>query len=86
MLRINIYIPEELNQRLNFAAQAKKRVKAEIIREAIEKGLQKLQPKSSSAQALLNLAKLAEGLPSDPRDPTDISEDTAKYAFGDYDG
>lgn len=82
MLRINIYIPEELNQRLDFAAQAKKKVKAEIIRQAINKGLNEIYPKSSSAQALVDLAKMAKKFPSHPNDPKDISTNHNYYAWG----
>ncbi len=82
MQRISVHITDETKQRIDLAAKAKQKVEADLIREAIDEGLKKIYPPTSSAQALLNLAKMAEDLPSRPEEPTDISEDTAKYAFG----
>lgn len=83
MLRINIYIPEELNKRLDFTAKAKRKAKAEVIREALNKGLVSLQKsKSPSAQALLNLAKMAEKIPTKGRVPKDFSKNLDYYTWG----
>ena len=82
MQRISVHITDETKQRIDLAAKAKQKVEADLIREAIDEGLKKIYPPASSAQALLNLAKMAENLPSQPGEPIDISEDTAKYAFG----
>lgn len=81
-----MHITEETRQRINVVAKAKKKVEAELIREAIDTGLDVIHPKSTSAKALLNLARIAKGLSSLPKEPTDISADTAKYAFGEKDG
>lgn len=83
MQRITVHITNETKQRINIAAKAKRKVEAELIREAIDTGLNIIYPKKSSAQALVDLAKKAKSLPSQSGEPTDISEDTAKYAFGD---
>lgn len=85
MQRISVHISDETRQRIYITARAKGKIEAEVIREALEKGLKVIRPKSGSAQALVDLAKMAKSLPYHPKDPTDISEDTAKYAFGDYD-
>ena len=82
MQRISVHITNETRQRINLVAKAKQKVEADLIREAIDEGLKKIYPPSSSAQALLNLAKMAENLPSQKGEVTDISKDTAKYAFG----
>ena len=82
MQRISVHITDETKQRIGLAAKAKQKVEADVIREVIDEGLKKIYPPASSAQALLNLAKMAENLPSQGGEPTDISEDTAKYAFG----
>lgn len=84
MQRITVHISDETKQRINIAAKAKRKVEAELIREAIDTGLNIIYPKKSSAQALVDLAKKAKSLPSQSGEPTDISEDTAKYAFGDW--
>lgn len=46
-----------------------------------DKKLNTRYPKSISAQGLLNLAKMAKNISSDPGEPTDVSFNTAKYAF-----
>lgn len=82
MLRINIYVPEELNRRLYFAAQYERKTKAAVIREALEKGLKSIQPKDNSANVLMKLAKLAEQLPNDPGTPRDLSINHDYYLWG----
>lgn len=85
MQRISVHITDETKQKIDLAAKATQKIEADLIREAIDEGLKKIYPPSSSAQALLNLAKMAENIPSEPREPTDVSSDTAKYAFGEID-
>lgn len=81
MLRINIYIPEDLNQQLAFTAQYMRKVKAEVVREALKAGLQKIQP-ASSAQALLALAKKAEQIPTKGKIPKDFIRNLDYYTWG----
>lgn len=82
MQRITVHISDETRNRIDLAAKAKQKVAAELIREAIDVGLKKIYPPSSSAQALLNMAKLAEKTPTKPGSPTDISENHDYYAWG----
>ena len=82
MQRISVFIPDDTRQRINMLARVKSRPEAEVVRDAIEEGLEKLHPKSSSAQALLDFAKEAEKIPIDPRDPTDLSVNHDYYAWG----
>ena len=82
MLRINIYIPEDLNKKLAFTAKYKRKAKAEIVREALQAGLKVIQPKSSTAQALLNLAKMAEGIPTKGDVPKDFVKNLDYYTWG----
>lgn len=82
MLRINIYIPEDLNQQLAFTAQYMRKVKAEVVREALKAGLQKIQPKTSSAQALLTLTKKAEQIPTKGKIPKDFIRNLDYYTWG----
>ena len=82
MLRINIYIPEDLNQQLDFTAKYMQKVKAEVVREALEAGLRKIQPKSNSAQALLDLAKKAEKIPTKGNIPKDFIKNLDFYTWG----
>ncbi|OGH05235.1 MAG: hypothetical protein A2W22_01280 [Candidatus Levybacteria bacterium RBG_16_35_11] len=82
MQRISVHISNETKQKIDLAAKAKNKIEAELIREAIDAGLKVIYPKLNSAKALLELARMAKKLPSDDKEPTDVSEDTAKYAFG----
>ena len=82
MLRINVYVPEDLNKKLDFTAKSRRKAKAEIIREALEHGLQVMQPKSGNAQALLDLAKMAEKIPTKGEVPKDFSKNLDYYTWG----
>lgn len=82
MQRISVHISDETKQRIDLAAKAKNQLEAELIREVIDAGLKIVYPRFNSAKALVELAKMAETLPSKQNEPTDVSEDTAKYAFG----
>lgn len=83
MYRMHIYLPDELRSQLLVIANAQKRTKADIVREALEKGLRVTFPVgSSSTRALLNLAKLAEKLPISKKAPKDLSLNHDYYAWG----
>lgn len=81
MQRISVHISEATKQKIDLAAKAKNKLESELIREALDAGLRVIYP-NNSAKALIDLAKMAKKLPSHPKEPNDISEDTAKYAFG----
>lgn len=83
MQRISVHISDETKQRIDLVVKVKNKVEAELIREAIDAGLKVIYPKFNSAKALIELARLAKGLPFKAEEPIDVSEDTAKYAFGD---
>lgn len=82
MQRISVYIPEEIKRRISIASKAKGKDESEIIRAALNQGLSVIYPKSSSAQALLDLAKQAEHLPSKYVEPRDVSANLDYYAWG----
>lgn len=82
MQRITVHITDETKQRIDLAVKAKQKVAADLIREALDEGLKKIYPPSSSGQALLNLAKLAEQTPTKPGSPVDVSENHDYYAWG----
>jgi len=82
MLRINIYIPEDLNKKLDFTAKSRRKAKAEVIREALNHGLKIIQPKSGNAQSLLDLAKMAEQIPTVGNIPKDFSKNLDYYTWG----
>ncbi|MDP3758314.1 MAG: hypothetical protein Q8Q86_01215 [Candidatus Daviesbacteria bacterium] len=82
MQRISLHISDETRQRIDLAAKAKRKVESELIREAIDAGLNIIYPKFSSAKALVDLAKMADKLPSKPNAPRDVSENLDYYAWG----
>lgn len=82
MQRISVHISDETKQRIDLAAKAKRKLESELIRDAIDAGLNVIYPKENSAQALLNLAKLAEQIPTKGKVPTDVSENHDFYAWG----
>ncbi len=82
MQRISVHISDETRQQIDLTVRARGGIEAEVIREALEKGLKIIYPKFNSAQALVNLAKMAEKLPSKPNAPKDVSENLDYYAWG----
>lgn len=82
MYRISVYIPEEIKKKINLAAKAKSRAESEIIRQALDEGLKKLYSPASSAQALLDLAKLAEKIPTKGKVPKDFIKNLDYYTWG----
>lgn len=82
MQRISVYIPEDTRKRINIVAKAKSKAESEIIRDALEEGLERIHPKSASAQALLDFAKMAEKIPTLAGSPTDVSLNHDYYAWG----
>lgn len=82
MLRVNIYISEDLNYRLGLVARSIGRKKAEVVRTAIWEGLKTIQPESISAQNLVNFVKEAEKIPTKGRIPKDIIKNLDFYTWG----
>lgn len=82
MQRISVHIPSDLRRRINIVAKAKSKVESEVIREALDQGLKVIHPESSSAQALLDLAKMAEKIPTKGKVPKDASLNHDYYLWG----
>ncbi|EKD91288.1 MAG: hypothetical protein ACD_30C00028G0007 [uncultured bacterium] len=82
MQRISVHIPEETKQRINFIAQSESKPEAEIIREAIDEGLEQIYPQKNSGQALLDLAKMAEKIPTKGKLPKDLIKNLDYYTWG----
>lgn len=81
MLKSYVYIPDELNRKIELVVKAQKKSKAAIIREALMKGIAPMQrEKGASAEALLRLAKLGEKYTV--KGPKDLSSNLNKYAWG----
>ena len=82
MQRISVHIPDETRRRIKFTAQAKSKAEAQVIREALEEGLDVIHPKSSSAQALLDLARDMKKIPTKGKVPRDASINHDYYLWG----
>jgi metal-responsive CopG/Arc/MetJ family transcriptional regulator len=84
MYRLHLYLPEQLKYKINSTAKLQKKSKAEVVREALEEGLKVIQPKSkpNSIQGLLDLAKMAEKIPTKGKVPKDLVENLDYYTWG----
>lgn len=82
MQRISVYIPDDTKKRINLLAKAKSKAESEIIRDALDEGLNLIQPKVSSAQALLNFAREMEKIPTRGKVPVDAVENMDYYTWG----
>jgi len=82
MQRISVHIPEDTRKRINILAKSKNKAEAEVIREALEEGLDAIHPKSTSAQALVDLAKMAEKIPTIGKVPADFIKNLDYYTWG----
>lgn len=80
MLKTYLYIPEVLEAKIRKTAQTHKQSKAEIMRQALEKGIAALQQqRTTSAQALLKLADI--GKKYRVTGPKDSSENMDAYLW-----
>lgn len=81
--RFYINLTPELSDKLEKKSRVSKKPKSEIARQALEIGLEQLEPeKSDSAQALLNLAHLAEKIPTKGKVPKDAIQNLDFYTWG----
>jgi hypothetical protein len=61
MLKTYLYLPDQLNQRIYLLAKTQNKSKAEVIRLALENGINAVsQQNSASASILLKLANLGK--------------------------
>ena len=83
MLKTYLYIPDELNEKINRAANAQKKSKAEVIRKAIEKGIGEEEPgKNAGVELLFQLEQLGKKLKL--KGPKDLSKNMDKYLWEEY--
>ena len=80
MLKTYLYVPEELEEKLNRTAKAQNKSKAEVIRQALEKGITAVAHQgTASAQALLKIAQI--GRKHNLHGPKDGSERMDEYLW-----
>jgi len=81
MLRTYLYIPEQLEEKINHTAKTQKRSKAEVIRQALEKGIFAVQ--QQGAASLEVLSKIAEiGRKYKVKGPNDAVKRFDEYLYG----
>lgn len=81
MLKTYLYIPDNLNDKINHTAKVQKKAKAEVIRQALQDGLDLAQKQEKGgAEVLLELAKFAKK--HKVRGPRDASVNHDYYLWG----
>lgn len=80
MLKTYLYIPEHLQKKISHTAKNQNKSKAEVIRQAIQKGLEAAEPASNGAEALLKIAELARK--HNIKGPRDASINHDYYLWG----
>lgn len=81
MLKTYLYIPDHLEEQITRTAKQKKSSKAEIMRLALEEGINVLQKKhADGAEALLKLTEIAKKL--NIKGPKDASVNHDYYLWG----
>ncbi len=61
MLRTYLYIPDYLEKQINQTVHAQKKSKAEVLRQALEKGIAAVQQQgTASSRTLLKLAQIGK--------------------------
>lgn len=80
MLKTYLYIPEQLKEKINLTAKIQNKSKAEIIRQALEKGITAVTGQgTASAQALLQIAEI--GRKFNVKGPKDGSKNMDEYLW-----
>lgn len=80
MLKTYLYVPEELEQKISLTARNQNKSKAEVIRQALEKGIVTVQQQgTASAQALLKIAEI--GRQNNINGPKDGAEKMNEYLW-----
>lgn len=81
MLKTYLYVPEELEEKIKLTARIQNKSKAEVLRQALEKGITAVQNQgTASAQALLKIAQI--GRQFKVTGPKDGSQNLDKYLWG----
>ena len=80
MLKTYLYVPDQLEEKINLTAKTQNKSKAEVIRQALEKGIIAMQHQgTASAQALLKIAEI--GKKYNLTGPKDGSEKMDEYLW-----
>ena len=81
MLKTYLYVPEELEEKIIQTAKIQNKSKAEVIRQALEKGIAAVQSQNTaSAQVLLKIAQI--GKKYNIKGSKDASEKMDEFLWG----
>jgi len=81
MLKTYLYIPDHLGKKIERTAKVRRKSKAEIMRQALEKGITAIEQQgTASAQVLLKIAEL--GKKYKVKGPKDAAEHFDEYLYG----
>lgn len=81
MLKTYLYIPDHLEKQIVQTAQSQKKSKAEVMRKALQEGLDVIEKQNKGgAEVLLKLAELAKKYPV--KGPRDASVNHDYYIWG----
>ena len=81
MLKTYLYVPDALEEKINLTAKMQNKSKAEVIRQALEKGITAVQKQgTASAEILLKIAEL--GRKNKVKGPRDSSTRMDEYLWG----
>lgn len=81
MFKTYLYIPAQLEKKINWTAKAQSQSKAEVMRQALEEGLAVIEKKKTGgAEILLELAELAKKY--HVKGPRDLSVNHDYYLWG----
>lgn len=75
MIRTQVYLPKDLYQDIRLLAKKEKKPAAQVIRQAIKRGLDKRPKQETLGNALLGLTKIAA------KGPRDLSTKHDKYLY-----
>lgn len=81
MLKTYLYIPEQLEEEINFLAKMQKKSKAKVMRAALHEGISTIKKQQyAGAEVLLELAKMAKKYKI--KGPRDASVNHDYYLWG----
>ena len=81
MLRTYLYIPDELNKKIVFAAKVQKKSKADVMRRALQQGIAAVNKQSNAGlQVLFKIAQI--GKKYHVTGPKDAVEHFDDYLYG----
>lgn len=81
MLKTYLYLPDELNKKIHVAARIQKKSKAEVIRLALERGIDAVHHDGGdSARAFMQIAEIGKKFKI--KGPKDLSTNMDYYLWG----